>query len=424
MNKILIISWNYPPSSSIGAQRVKAFSEYLINKGFSVSVVTSDAHDHDIEDVPEKLKNIFFIKDYNIVNTLKQKKNKKTANKKLKTFLQIKLIEVFKSFIRNILYWPDASFLWFFKNKSHFKKIMEDVKPDIIFTSSTPHTSHLIGAFLAREYNIPWVAEFRDLWSQNNVWQRIFPLNYGEAWFEKKVLKQSKLLVTVSETLKDDLIQLHKKDVIKVMNGFNLKYWDPDVISRFKKDELLIRYTGKLYDGRRCPRVLFDALNEINLKKIKIRIEFYIPDPNYLNYLLGLYPKLQEVIKIKSPVSYNDSLLLQRTADINLLIEANTRKAKGNLTGKLFEYICANRPILTIAHPESEIKQVLQHTKAGELLITRDEIKEYLINKIETKKQKGICPSTLNKKISLTYSRDAQFCKLYERLVQILNDEK
>ena len=431
MKKILIISWYYPPNSSIGAQRVKAFSEYLISKGFLVSVITSDAHKHDNEAVPNKLENIFFIKDYNILNVLKRKKNsatflhsKNSVNKKTKTFIQLKVTEVIKSIIRNILYWPDASFLWFFKNKHQFKQIMEDVKPDIIFSSSTPHTCHLIGSYLAKQYNVPWVAEFRDLWSQNNVWQRMFPLNYCEAWFEKKVLQQANLLVTVSETLKDDLIQLHNKDVIKVMNGFNLKYWDPNYINKFKKDELLIRYTGKLYDGRRCPRVLFDALNELNFKAIKIRVEFYIPDPNYLNYLLGLYPKLQEVVQIKLPVSYNDSLLLQRTADINLLIEANTINAKGNLTGKLFEYICASRPILAIAHPESEIKQILNHTKAGELLITKDEIKEYLNNKIEIKKQKGICSLALNKDIALTYSRDAQFSKLYERLVQILNEEK
>ena len=74
MKKILIISWYYPPNSSIGAQRVKAFSEYLISKGFLVSVITSDAHKHDNEAVPNKLENIFFIKDYNILNVLKRKK--------------------------------------------------------------------------------------------------------------------------------------------------------------------------------------------------------------------------------------------------------------------------------------------------------------------------------------------------------------
>lgn len=424
MKKILIISWYYPPSSSIGAQRVKAFSEYLINKGFLVSVITSDAHKNDNEALPNKLENIFFVKDYNILNVLRRKKNNSTflyskdsVNKKTKTVIQLKGTEIIKSIIRNILYWPDASFLWFFKNKHQFNQIMEDVKPDVIFSSSTPHTCHLIGSYLARKYNVPWVAEFRDLWSQNNVWQRMFPLNYCEAWVEKKVLQPAKMLVTVSETLKDDLIQLHKKDVVKVMNGFCLTQWSPDNspdYERNKKDELVIRYTGKLYDGRRCPQLLFDALNEMDLSEIKITVEFYVPDPDYLHYLIKKYPRLDGVINVKSQVDYKASLALQKTADINLLIEGNDIAAKGNLTGKLFEYLSSYRPILAIAHPESEIKQVLNHTKAGELLISKQEIKYFISEKMKEK-----CRGHLfnpNKENTLQYSRDSQFKFLYDKL--------
>jgi hypothetical protein len=429
MKKILIISWYYPPNSSIGAQRVKAFSEYLINKGFLVSVVTSGSHKNDNESIPLNLERIFFIRDYNILDYFIRKKTKESSssdNKPLEnkkySIIKLKMIESAKSFIRNILYWPDAACLWFFKNKPRFKQIVEEIRPDIIFSSSTPHTSHLIASYLSKEYNIPWVAEFRDLWSQNNVWQRVFPLNYCEAWVEKKVLARAMLLVTVSDALKEDLISLHCKETIKVMNGFNLEQWQPEHISNynnFKKDELIIRYTGKLYGGRRCPRLLFDALNEMDLTVIKITVEFYVSDPEYLNYLIKNYPKLKPIIKVESPVSYKESLVLQKTTDVNLLIEANTVEAKGNLTGKLFEYLSSCRPILAIAHPESEIKSILNHTKAGELLTSKEEIKHFIKQRIKEKEEYGGCSLNLNEKITLQYSRKAQFEKLYNRIMDL-----
>ena len=84
------------------------------------------------------------------------------------------------------------------------------------------------------------------------------------------------------------------------------------------------------------------------------------------------------------------------------------------MTGKLFEYLSSYRPILAIAHPESEIKQVLNHTKAGELLISKQEIKYFISEKMKEK-----CRGHLfnpNKENTLQYSRDSQFKFLYDKL--------
>ncbi|MEK9657104.1 MAG: hypothetical protein VW378_01875 [bacterium] len=430
MKKILIISWYFPPNSSIGSQRVKAFAEFLIQKGHPVYVITvKHNNSHDQTSIPEGITKMFEVKEFNFIQYLKQKLS--TTNVTLTKIkkeqgkggsrTKLKIQKYVKSWIRTICYWPDASFLWFFLNKSKFQAIINDIKPDIIFSSATPHTCHLIAGYLSKKNAIPWVAEFRDLWSQNNVWKRAFPLNLLDRWIEKKVMKPASFLATVSETLKKDLEFLHKKECLTVMNGFTLKKWQEVVAARecSNTNEIVIRYMGKLYDGRRCPKLLFDALNEIKLKKINIKLEFYVMDPDYLYELLSQYSQLSGCISIHPVVSYEESLSLQQTADINLLLEENTLKAKGNLTGKLFEYLCAKRPILAIAHPESEIKTVLDETRMGQLLNNKSEIIAFLEQKVTEKELAGKCLVKINKKNILMYSREAQYEILYKKLKQV-----
>src|SRR5205807_973392 len=96
-------------------------------------------------------------------------------------------------------------------------------QPDVIFSSALPPTSHLVARRLSRKARLPWVAEFRDLWTDNHAFQRIQPLLTVERILERWAMREADALVTVSEPLADTLRKRLNKPVFVVPNGY-----DPD----------------------------------------------------------------------------------------------------------------------------------------------------------------------------------------------------
>ena len=58
-------------------------------------------------------------------------------------------------------------------------------------------------------------------------------------------------------------------------------------------------------------------------------------------------------------------LAFQKSAQVLLLPINKVPSAKGIVTGKIFEYLQANRPILAIAPMSGDLAEILKETKAG-----------------------------------------------------------
>ena len=246
-------------------------------------------------------------------------------------------------------------------------EIIENEKIDAIMSTSSPMTSHLIAHDLKEKYGIPWVADLRDLWNLNpyinhNIIRRQF-----EKRLEMKTFENVDVLTTTTELAKQTLQRIHpSKKIIPVISGF-----DPIDFESAKQTEhsekLTLIYAGSLYNGKRDPSILFDAINQLinenRIEKDKIIIDFYGDETNLLE--LSQKYNIQDNVNIHGRITQNEVLQHQMNSDVLLLISWMNESEKMFIPGKIYDCIGCKKPVLSIGYEEGSLKELIEKTNIG-----------------------------------------------------------
>jgi hypothetical protein len=172
MNKVLIVTYYWPPSGGAGVQRWLKFSKYLPEFGWEPIILTVDPEfaaypvtDYSLsEGFPSSVK-IFKTAATNYFRVYNKDKTRIPtagfANNKENT-----LKEKIMRFIRGNFFIPDPRRGW---NSFAFRKaceIIETERIENIITTSPPHSTQLIGLNIKKKYPaINWIADLRDPWT-------------------------------------------------------------------------------------------------------------------------------------------------------------------------------------------------------------------------------------------------------------------
>ena len=266
----------------------------------------------------------------------------------------------------------------------------EDI--DAMISSSSPVTSHIIAKELKNKYKIPWIADLRDLWTQNH--------NYGygplrkliDKRLELKTLSNADALVIVSPLWAEKLKELHKRKVVyTITNGF-----DPDKMSNGQMvltSKFTITYTGTIYTGKQDPLKLFAALRDLisdgTMDSNEIEVRFYDSKIEWLDKEVERYG-LSSIVKQYGRVPQQIAIEKQRESQLLLLLNWEDQRERGWYPLKIFEYLAAQRPILaTGGSGDDVIRELLEETKAGTYAISVEDIKNILRELYSEYKHKG-----------------------------------
>jgi hypothetical protein len=197
---------------------------------------------------------------------------------------------------------------------------------------------------------------------------------------EEKTLSLADILTTVSQPLADELEIMHKKPAYSIPNGFD-PYENDKKNSRTLSKKFSIVYTGVLYNCRRNPENLFVAVREMidegMIQESDLNIDFYGSDLECLTDMIDKY-QLTGIIHCYSEISRELALIKQREAQILLLLKWNNPQEKGVYTGKIFDYLAAQRPILSIGCKGGVVSELLEETSAGYDLMEIPDIKNQI----------------------------------------------
>lgn len=259
-------------------------------------------------------------------------------------------------------------------------ELLENEHVDAIISSSAPVTSHLVAIKLKHRYQIPWIADFRDLWSQNHNYNYSSLRKWFDRRLELKTMSDADSLVTVCEPLVEKLKALHRRqDVFSITMGFNpdTAYLRSNLTKKFT-----ITYTGLIYTGKQEPNRLFaavkDLISEGVLNPDDIEIRFYGPEMNWLPLETEKYG-LSAITKFYGIVSHDIALEKQRESQILLTLNWEDPKISEFWPSKGYEYIATQRPILAIGGSgEDATKKFLNETGAGFYCKTIEDIKNTL----------------------------------------------
>ena len=406
--KILFITYHFPPYGCIGALRTGKTVKKLTDLGYEVRVISASN-----QSLPKHLPievdvdKVFYTDWFDVnwpINKLLGAKSITSLKNKIgrKNNINSKIIGWLKLLYTKFVHIPDQYIGWYFSAVKKSNNIIDaGFIPDIIFSSATPYTSHLVAKKVSNKYNIPWIAEFRDLWSDNhNRMSSLF-----DRWLEKNTMHNSKAMITVSEPLTKILINKYKQPIYTIQNGFDPEDFSFQV-SGIISQKINIVYTGSIYENKMDPSPLFIALAANKDLQNNIVLNFYGNSSNFISDLSKKY-NLESIVKIHDLVPRSEILNIQKKADILLLLTWNSPKEKGILTGKFFEYIASGNAILSIGAFKDTPSEIVVEDKFGIATNDPEEITKFI-----SSYQKGKYNNNLINRNK--YDRQIQINKLAE----------
>ena len=414
--KILIISYYFPPYPSIASLRAGKMAKYLEKFGHEIRVITvkNDPSSYPL-DVEIPLKNVIYTKWFRLApdNLQANVRGAVAASNRMYNFTR-KCWRVLKSAV----YFPDEFIGWLPYLSKAANELISTWKPDIIFVSGAPFSSFLAVSKVAKKFNIPWIADFRDLWTENPCYPFGGIRKIIEKNIEKKILSQAAGLSTVSDPLAQKLKLQFKCPVEVICNGFDPKDYDLFVplADTNKEVTLNIVYIGTIYDDYQDPSALFSVLKRFD--KNDIRVSFYgTRSPRLRNLVKRM--SVEEMVVFKEPVAYIQSLNIQKNADILLFLLWNDTQEKGMYTGKLFEYLGSGRTILGVG-PDSDVAaQLIKGRDLGVILDSAESIYLQLKRWVDEKKARGALAS-LPAESRRGFSREEQARRLESFMQDLL----
>lgn len=373
MKKVLMVAYSFPPTGGPGVQRSLKFVKYLRNFGWEPVVLTRDIKNM-------KLKDESLNKD--IPEGISITRTNPWELTELEGFLGLA-----GKFISRKVLIPDGERLWEIFAKSSAVRIIRNDKIDLIYTTSVPYSAHLMGLYLKRKFpDIPWVADFRDEWT-NNPYLLDNPHNAVrmniERRMERKVLINADCLITNTPVMLSNFIENNpdlglKDKFFCIPNGYDRD--DFKIIDTIKpgNKRFTITYTGAFY-GRRKPDTFFEALYELirDGKVDESRVHgkfignFKLPQ---LNKQLEKYG-LERIVEIFSYMDHDECIKHMLQSDALLLIEGGGHGSEAFYTGKVFEYMVTNRPIIAVVPKNGAAAQVIRQTRTG-LVSDFDDVKQ------------------------------------------------
>ena len=383
MKKVLIITYYWPPAGGVAVQRITKFCKYFSKYGWTPIVLTTQDGNYPAEDASlfkdiNKVSEIYKASSYEphaIYRALKSvTQSKKKSNKKSEHFNpNSSVINWISDFIRLNVFIPDSRIGWLYPAYKRGLEIVAQHKPDIIFSTAPPFTPHLVARKLAKDCGLPWVADFRDPWVENTLYNTVPKLPLAKLLnkrMEKKVLEQAEQVICVgnnlSKLLASKLTVSEQSKISVVTNGY-----DPDDLSipASSSDKFYVSYFGSLY-MRRFPHQLFKSIsgliknNQVIAEKLVLRLVGNI-DPKAREIISSLIPSSN--LYIHGHVNQDIIFELVYQPQVLLLTIDNVEHNNLIILGKTFDYITTGNPIVGVGPLDGDAANILNETSTGKM---------------------------------------------------------
>lgn len=425
LEKILIISYFFPPCSLTASQRTHFWANQLINHNYYPEIVTRN-WDQKIEN-----KNDISLSSGK-ENKIKKNNKHKLHILKFKGSLKDKIYskygnEKYKS-IRKVLTFTELVFQNFFLfgiYKDFYVRAEKIIKDDpsiekIIITANPFNLFHIGYKLKKKHSHIKWVADYRDDWTtseindSSSIARKI--ISALETKSEKKWLSNSSLFTTVSDHYKNKIQHHIKIKGYTIINGFDDKLLEikPSVLKL--ENEFIICYVGTLYNTQPIEELIDVVITLINNFKDKIKIKVLFPglgyDKKQTERVINKFKGYENNFKISERIPQQEVFDIIKSSHLMLMLSHKGKK--GIPSSKLYEYIGFNKNILLYPNDYDIIEKTLNDCSLGQIAENSEEL--YL--KIEDLITNFRSPTKKNKKIT-SFSRSHQTTKLADILNNI-----
>lgn len=372
MPNVLIVAYYFPPLGGGGTQRTLKFVRYLPEFGWKPHLLTvRDSHHlmHDDSLLPEVPEELAITRTPAILPArfFRKALRHRAGMPRSGNTRSRRLLAGVKNLVFTCAFIPDEYVGWLPFAARAGKRIVQQNKIDVIYSSGPPNTAHVIAQRLSHHTGLPWAADLRDLWDQYpesyNPWNLRWRAKLDDD-LEKKVLRQAQHIIVVSDEMRQHLLKkisgLAPESVHVITNGFDPADFEKTLTTPCS-DRFTLVHSGTLFPWRSIQPFLF-VMQRLGAK-MPLRLK-----------LLGVIPQadrraiqdsgLSQHIEVFEYLPYRESLRHLVEADVLLLLVGNLPHAANMLTSKLFDYIGAQRPILALG-PPGMARTLIEHENLG-----------------------------------------------------------
>ncbi|MBH2042197.1 MAG: glycosyltransferase family 4 protein [Comamonadaceae bacterium] len=394
--KILQIAYYYPPMGGAGVQRALKFSKYLPQHGVTPIVIACDdpyyVRDETLlREVPEGLEvhrikfSPWLARIAAQIRTSNSRSSTKTSTKPLGISTKVRTA-LRNAVLRNVrtLQMPDDAAPWAREALRKARQVIHDHAArgepiELIMSSSPPVSTHVLGERLAREFGLPWVIDFRDLWTDNPnydlpTWRHAWDWRTEQRW-----LTRATGVVTVTPSLREMLASRLRPEaaVAFIPNGYDEADFTELPQPVHDPEFFTIVHTGTFY-GKQNPDVLLEGIAhylknlpsnaKTNTRPLRFRLIGNMGS-RFFNTLQSFENRFPGVVQTIPYVPHAQALAELASADALLLVAGGER---GTLTGKIFEYLRIGKPILTLCNPEGDAAALIRRHANGIIIKSDD----------------------------------------------------
>lgn len=279
--------------------------------------------------------------------------------------------------VRGNAFVPDARVWWVRPSVRFLTRYLRAHPVDAIVTTGPPHSMHLIGLGLKERTGLPWIADWRDPWTNIDFYRQLKLTRFADKRhhrLEHEVVRHADVNVAIGWTMAQELEGLGSRRTEVITNGFDpddMPHPPPPVDEQFS-----IVHVGSMTATRDVPE-LWHMLAEMcrNDMEVAAKLRVRLIGPVDRTVLASLEKAgLADRTELLGSMDHDRALVEMQRARVLLLSVNDTPNAKGVLTSKLFEYIAACRPILAIGPSDGDVARVL---RPPHLLVPRGPLGAY-----------------------------------------------
>ena len=390
MKRVLIICYYWPPAGGPGVQRWLKFVKYLPQYGIEPVVFVPQNPSYPIVDdslAKEVADDLEIIRcpinePYKLAKLIGGKKStdisKGVIPKEAPSLVEKALLAV-----RGNFFIPDARVGWVKPAVKMAGNYLRQHPVEAVITTGPPHSLHQIGVKLQQQFQIPWIADFRDPWTTIHYHKELRLGKRAQGLhrrMEAEVLQGADHILVTSPGTKAEFETKTQKPVTMITNGFDGR----PKSSKAGHDHFSLTHIGSLLTDRN-PTPVWEALSELLEQEHSFKQAFKL-------HLAGVVGKevyeslavygLTPFLKDHGYLSHQDALQLQTSSGLLLLLEMNKEETRAIIPGKLFEYMSSGRPILALGPEGSDVAPILEESGSGSFFCWEDKeaIKLYLLN--------------------------------------------
>jgi glycosyltransferase involved in cell wall biosynthesis len=409
--RAILVCRSFAPLNSVASIRFSKFAKYLLNKGWQVTVFTSDIKPGSVIDpglVDLNSENLTVIRSKHVMSSGDKKRQARKGLQAPRTRnpLVSSLIRILLIFKRLYNDWS-VDFSFYYHTRKAIQAYSAPLEADLILSTYRPIACHAAAGYLKQKKGLKkavWIADFRDI-----------PLDYSELpyWLRNVILKLYAGFIRkadgacfVSQGMHD---RFHTNPLGRNFQGSTRVLhsgYDGEDIAEYRQRApesacFKIAYTGIMRDMRDAS-MLFEAIHNLQARQAvgdDIQVDFAGRSSDYDKlYKQAQRYGMQDMIVNNGYVPHQQALSIQASSDVLLSLSWHTKQESGWLTGKFVEYIGMQRPIIALIAGDltgSEVSELMARFELGQSFYycsraeDLERLERYLLELYQHKKAHG-----------------------------------